>query len=288
MPIDEPWNRDSRRRWAGRRQPPLLTPSALVLDGEQRAALAVVRSLGRKGCQVHVGSSVGHPLAGGSRFAATETRLPDPLGDSAGFSAAVARLARDHSAQLLVPVTEASTLALLERMDLFEGIRIPTSDLEHFLRASDKAGVLSLAGSLGIAVPTQWIVSGESGGDPGIPLDQYPVVVKPARSVAGVGGQRQKVTVRYAGTPHQLKRILRELGADVGPFLIQEKLEGPGLGVFLLRWGGKVVASFAHRRIREKPPSGGVSVYCESVAAPSDCWPNRHCCSMPSTGPAWL
>src|SRR5256885_8158776 len=30
-------------------------------------------------------------------------------------------------------------------------------------------------------------------------------------------------------------------------------------------WGGRTVALFAHRRLREKPPAGGVSVYRESI-----------------------
>src|SRR6185437_2235374 len=34
----------------------------------------------------------------------------------------------------------------------------------------------------------------------------------------------------------------------------------------VLVWDGKIVAQFAHRRIREKPPAGGISVYRESVA----------------------
>jgi predicted ATP-grasp superfamily ATP-dependent carboligase len=38
------------------------------------------------------------------------------------------------------------------------------------------------------------------------------------------------------------------------------------MGIFLLLWDGNVRAEFAHRRLSEKPPSGGVSVYCESVA----------------------
>jgi predicted ATP-grasp superfamily ATP-dependent carboligase len=38
------------------------------------------------------------------------------------------------------------------------------------------------------------------------------------------------------------------------------------MGIFMLVWNGTVRAHFAHRRLREKPPSGGVSVYCESVA----------------------
>jgi predicted ATP-grasp superfamily ATP-dependent carboligase len=49
--------------------------------------------------------------------------------------------------------------------------------------------------------------------------------------------------------------------------LLQQRIVGPGVGIFLLRWGGEPVATFAHRRIREKPPSGGVSVYRESIAA---------------------
>jgi predicted ATP-grasp superfamily ATP-dependent carboligase len=38
----------------------------------------------------------------------------------------------------------------------------------------------------------------------------------------------------------------------------------------VLRWNGRVVAAFAHRRLREKPPEGGVSVYRESIALDPD------------------
>jgi len=50
------------------------------------------------------------------------------------------------------------------------------------------------------------------------------------------------------------------------PSLIQERIVGPGMGVFVLCDRGQLVATFAHRRVREKPPSGGQSVLCESVA----------------------
>jgi predicted ATP-grasp superfamily ATP-dependent carboligase len=49
--------------------------------------------------------------------------------------------------------------------------------------------------------------------------------------------------------------------------MLQQRIVGPGIGIFLLVWDGKVRALFAHRRLREKPPAGGVSVYRESVAA---------------------
>jgi len=240
-------------------------PPVVVLDGEQRAALAVVRSLGKHGCTVHVGSSTARSLGGGSRFAATESRLPDPLAGSESYAVAVRQLLEASRAGVLIPTTEASTLAILERQDLFAGIVTPTSNLTRFLRASDKQLVLTLAMELGIAVPRQWSIP--PGGEPpsGISRDQFPIVVKPARSVMGEDGHRLKGNVAFADSPEALRGML---SAHAGAVLLQERIEGPGLGVFLLRWGGQVLASFAHRRIREKPPSGGVSVCCESVALP--------------------
>ena len=35
--------------------------------------------------------------------------------------------------------------------------------------------------------------------------------------------------------------------------------------MFLLSWNGELKAAFCHRRLREKPPWGGVSVYRESI-----------------------
>jgi predicted ATP-grasp superfamily ATP-dependent carboligase len=47
--------------------------------------------------------------------------------------------------------------------------------------------------------------------------------------------------------------------------LIQQRIAGPGIGLFALFDHGELLTAFAHRRLREKPPSGGVSVLCQSV-----------------------
>jgi predicted ATP-grasp superfamily ATP-dependent carboligase len=243
-------------------------PRVLVLDGEQRAALAVVRSLGQHGCTVQVGSSIPRSLAGGSRFAASEALLPDPLAGGDAYAAAVSRLLTASRATVLIPITEPSTLAILEHRELFADVVTPTSDLTRFLRASDKALVLSVAAELGIAVPRQWSLAPTDELPQDIPADQFPVVVKTSRSVIGTDGHRQKGNVAYADTPEALRSIQALMNPRVSPLLIQQRIEGTGLGVFLLRWRGEVLASFAHRRIREKPPSGGVSVCSESVDLP--------------------
>jgi predicted ATP-grasp superfamily ATP-dependent carboligase len=93
----------------------------------------------------------------------------------------------------------------------------------------------------------------------------YPLVLKPARSVNERGGVRSKFSVTYASDASELRRRIRALPPAAFPLLLQQRVVGPGIGVFLLLWDGKVKAQFAHQRLTEKPPSGGVSVYRESV-----------------------
>ena len=51
----------------------------------------------------------------------------------------------------------------------------------------------------------------------------------------------------------------------VFPVLCQQRIVGPGTAISLLVWEGEAKAAFAHRRLREKPPSGGVSVLREAI-----------------------
>jgi predicted ATP-grasp superfamily ATP-dependent carboligase len=94
-----------------------------------------------------------------------------------------------------------------------------------------------------------------------------PVVIKPARSVASEDGHGIKCSVAHAATFAQLQEKLAALPDAAFPVLVQQRIVGPGVGVFALMWDARVRALFAHRRIREKPPAGGVSVYSESLAA---------------------
>src|SRR5690242_2285365 len=60
------------------RRPPV-SRRILVTDGDQRAALALVRSLGRLGHDVYVCSTTAESLAGASRYCRDELRVSDPL-----------------------------------------------------------------------------------------------------------------------------------------------------------------------------------------------------------------
>jgi predicted ATP-grasp superfamily ATP-dependent carboligase len=245
-----------------------VTATVLVTDGEQRAALAVVRSLGRAGHKVYVCSVRGRSIAGASKHAAGEHAIADPLEAPDRFSAELAVLAERLGVKVLLPIGEAALLAVLPTRGDLRDVRIPFPGAEQFRRISDKPTVLRTAEDLGLAVPGQTVV--RSGADlAALPLEAVamPVVLKPARSVVETGRGRVKLAVRYAATRDELAAGLAALPSAAYPILLQQQIFGPGIGIFFLIWEGHTQALFAHRRIREKPVSGGVSVYRESVAA---------------------
>ncbi|HEX6938516.1 MAG TPA: ATP-grasp domain-containing protein [Longimicrobiales bacterium] len=243
--------------------------AVLVTDGEQRAALAIVRSLGRAGHRVYVVSSRRRNIAAASRYAFRAATAPDPLTAPEDFVATIARLVSMWRIDVVLPVAEPALLAVLGARERMGGAAIPFPPVEAFRALSDKRRLLAEAAAMGMAVPEQRLIARPdvdvAAAVDGLP---YPVVIKPYRSVAGAGGSQHKLEVRYAADPGQLVAQVRGYPPAAFPLLVQRRIQGPGVGVFLLLWEGRIRAVFAHRRIREKPPSGGVSVYCESVAPP--------------------
>ncbi|OLE20554.1 MAG: hypothetical protein AUG50_00315, partial [Betaproteobacteria bacterium 13_1_20CM_3_63_8] len=241
--------------------------TVVVTDGDQRAALAVVRSLGAAGYRCVVTSSSRAPIAGGSRFVARTAKVPNALEHPHEFADAVVALAAREKAAVILPIGEESLLAILPARARLLPAVVPFPDIDTFRALTNKQRLLEEASRLGIAVPTQEIVRDiDAIGSLNFAGLKYPIVIKPARSVGESAGRRAKLSVTYAGDASELRRKLRALSAAAFPLLLQQRVVGPGAGIFLLLWDGKLRAQFAHQRLNEKPPSGGVSVYCESVA----------------------
>jgi predicted ATP-grasp superfamily ATP-dependent carboligase len=178
----------------------------------------------------------------------------------------VAGVAESIDASVLIPVTDASVDAVLEHRALLPpSLVLPLASLETYRAASDKVLVHELACALGIGIAESAVVERAGDGAPGDPR-LYPGVVKPHRSVVGAG-MRSKTGVAFVDSPEDCARVLASLPADSFPVLVQRRVRGPGEGIFLARWKGRTIARFAHRRLREKPPAGGVSVFRESIEA---------------------
>jgi len=103
---------------------------------------------------------------------------------------------------------------------------------------------------------------------PGPPPDHdlgFPLVVKPHRSRVATAKGWKSCDVTFANDAGALAQELSRRGAHEFPIILQERIVGPGLGVFAHYHRGRLVTLFSHRRIRERPPWGGLSVLSESV-----------------------
>jgi hypothetical protein len=109
-----------------------LKPPVLVTDGEQRAALAVVRSLGRAGYPIYVCSTRRRSLAGASCHANGQAAVPDPLREPARFVEEISVLSERWRIGALLPIAEPSLLALLPERARFPGVAIPFAAYERF------------------------------------------------------------------------------------------------------------------------------------------------------------
>jgi predicted ATP-grasp superfamily ATP-dependent carboligase len=192
-----------------------------------------------------------------------QAAVADPLSSPADFVTAVRDLVARWRIELVLPLTEAAMLALLPVRETL-GAGLPCPSAESFRNISDKARLLKMATEVGISVPEQRTVLGPAAEQwAGLVGMGFPLVLKPSRSVAG----GIKLGVRHAANQAELDGVRRQLPAEAYPLLAQRRIVGPGVGIFLLVWNGETRAVFSHRRIREKPPAGGVSVYRESIVA---------------------
>ncbi|MDQ3949666.1 MAG: ATP-grasp domain-containing protein, partial [Gemmatimonadota bacterium] len=231
-----------------------------------RAALAVVRSLGRAGYTVCVAASARVSLAGASRYARYRDVAADPTMSPARFVDDVVHVTRRRGIDVLVPVTDAALLSLTRERGRLGGVCLPWPDADAVLRMGDKALVAAAAREIGIAVPAQRVVATPDEALAASRDLRFPLVLKPSRSVRErLDGRFAKVSVAHAARADELALRLAELGAGAFPALLQERIVGPGVGVSLLMWDGRALAHFSHRRLREQPPAGGVSVYAESI-----------------------
>ncbi len=166
-----------------------------------------------------------------------------------------------------MPMTEVTTLLLTQHRDsLPAGVKLPFPDFDAVAAAADKSRVLEIAQAHGVPIPRTVVLRDALDGQSRAAEFSYPVVLKAARSRVWNGSRWISTSVSYADSPADLIARLSQMPPEIFPILAQERIEGPGVGVFVCFDSDTVVASFAHRRIREKPPSGGQSVLCESIA----------------------
>jgi predicted ATP-grasp superfamily ATP-dependent carboligase len=248
-----------------------MQPAAIVLDGQQRSALATVRSLGRRGVPVIVAEARDRSLAAASRYCTSALIYPDPSQSQDEFLDWLRGLDSSHPGAVLLPMTDLTVPLVLRALPDMPRIHTVLPSPSAYASASDKYQLYQLATSQGVLVPQTQVVSRRTIDELRGDEFTYPVVLKPRTSVRRRPQGTVMQSVSYAHDAAELMRRLdAQLIVDDDQCLLQEHVSGSGAGVFAIYDLGQPLFFFAHRRIREKPPSGGVSVLCESCPLPEE------------------
>ena len=238
----------------------------LVLDADQRSALAVTRSLGKRGIHVLTADETPAALASSSRFSKQHFTYPSPRMKPEQFIGFLSNLVKQQHIDILFPMTELTTTLLLMNQASFPDVTIPFPGMSTVDSLANKCLLMQTAESLNIPVPRTWYADNPANLSCNLEDLSYPIVLKPGKSWLFHEGQWSRAAVLFADNAPDAKNILdSDWAFKAHPFMIQENIAGHGAGVFAIYDKGRPLALFAHRRLREKPPSGGVSVLSESI-----------------------
>src|SRR5690606_22334045 len=95
----------------------------------------------------------------------------------------------------------------------------------------------------------------------------FPIVIK-VDNRRGRDGRYLKGTVRTVEMPEKAREVLESLRGVRAGIIAQQAIPGSGYGATFLRWNGRYVLSFGHRRLHEVPWTGGFSSLRESYDHP--------------------
>lgn len=230
--------------------------AALVLDGQSRAAVETVQSLGRAGVAVDVASE--HKcVAFRSRYCRHRLRQPHCNEPQAFVRWLEAAVAGNHY-RLIVPSTETSLRCLLHLPESHAVRRAAVLPSNKTLEvALSKQLTWELAKSLGIPVPVSRLIEAREA-EPD--SRGFPLLLKPAASIVAVGGESVLLTPMIVRTREEWLRALDRL-LPLCPVLEQEYVAGSGVGIECLYRNGSRVWYFQHERLHEMPLTGGGSSY---------------------------
>jgi len=234
----------------------------LILGAGTRAAVTIARSLNRHGIPVFVSPVNDYQASIPSRAIERFIRLPDHRRAPQDFTIALSELVRVEGVDMVIPNADSAMALLGEQYDMLSGLLHVACPPPHIMnRVLDKSRTLEVARRCGIPVPATALVQEVAELEVLSEKIGYPLVAKPA---VKTGANTYKV--RYFHNRSELQGSFeRQRDSWVGA-LIQEYCPGVGVGIGTIMRRGDPVAVFQHRRLRELPYTGGVSVLSVSEA----------------------
>jgi predicted ATP-grasp superfamily ATP-dependent carboligase len=231
-----------------------------------RSSYIALRSLSHLGLKVVVADTSPVGMAQWSRLRCGVGKYSPPLTNPEAFVEDVVTLLERTGAHFLLPGHDETEILSRYRDRLPQDVILPVAQYEKIALANNKARMADLACNLDLPVPRVLHWSSFSELNDCLQHIDFPLVVKLRRgnSAKGVYYPENKETVLPL-----VQNLVEQysLSQDRYP-IVQERVAGDGWGVSCLYWQGERLATFTHRRMREKTSTGGTSTLRVSLRNP--------------------
>ncbi|MBZ0272455.1 hypothetical protein K8I61_10485 [bacterium] len=238
----------------------------LVLDGDTRASLVVVRRLAAAGYTVGVVSSRRDALSNQSKYASELIVAPLPTEEPETYARILEERIAHGDVAAIFPCAEESIVAIdAHRRRLEKQVRIVLPPKKTLDLVRDDTAVARLAEKLDIPVPAQIDMVAYH------PIARmpfpFPALVKPRQRYLTVGHGYARVDSRLVYNLDELVTHVRRLPDAVMPCLVQAILRGEYEEYAALYKNGKPLYEMGQRPTREMPPTGAASAPLEAIRA---------------------
>jgi predicted ATP-grasp superfamily ATP-dependent carboligase len=227
----------------------------LVTDGRSLASLAIIRSLGEKGFEIHCGDDFKYNLSSFSKYVSKRIIYPSPANQGSKFIDFLIDLTEKERYDMIIPVRDDVTLLLSKyEKKISKLTHLYLADYEVITRFRDKGQTIKIAKEANIPVPNTFYPEDTD-------LDyikknlNYPALIR-ARISSGSRG------IKHVKSVYEFDLAYEEIKRDYGEPIIQEYVNKSGYSTacLLLDDDHEEVASFSYERVKEYPINGGPTV----------------------------
>lgn len=238
-----------------------MTHKVLVTDGRAISSLAIVRSLGASGAEVHVCDDFERNLSAFSKYT-DACHVHPPLADSpGGFIEWLIDCCRDQQYDLVIPVRDETTTAVAAHREALSAVTelwVADSDVIDCLM--DKRACMKAAAESGVPTPETYYPT-ESGIETIAETASFPVLIKP-RIASGARG------IQQVTDPDELPRTYERVARTHPEPIIQEFVDHSGghfsIGTVFDR-DSEPVDTHVYRETKQYPASGGPAIAAHTV-----------------------
>lgn len=234
----------------------------LVTNSECPIALAIMRSLGKKGVDVIGCSSFTDNMGFHSKFISESIVLPNPDRDCEDYVNRISEIAAEKDISIVIPGDQWSLFPLSENRKKLGGATLALPSHDVLVNSNDKKKSAKSAINAGVSVPdAMHELKGYSARDIVGRLG-VPVFIKHKNQAGGIG-------MSTASSIAELQEVLDGLENSIDDYLVQEAVSGRKFsfsGLFDNESEAKRLC--VHRTLREYPVSGGCTSSAVTVKEP--------------------